>query len=264
MSAPKSAPPPSPGSSHPFLDHPRPIPFAHRGIGEGVTENTAAAFEAVAALGYRYVETDVRTTRDGRLVVLHDRSLARVFGVRRDVRDLTWRELRTAAGDVSLLTDVLEHFPDLRFNVDLKDDAGVPAMAAVLASTRVHDRVCVASFSERRLMQVRRLVGPGLCTGFGVRRGVEFAASTLLGVGAEWVRRRGGAVIQAPFRMGGVGVTRSRFVAQAQRLGLQYHVWTLDDVASIRAALDVGVDGIMTDAPLLLRAELRSRGLWVG
>lgn len=63
---------------HPYLDHPTPLPFAHRGGTANGLENTAAAFRRAAAAGYRYFETDVHTTADGALVAFHDATLDRV------------------------------------------------------------------------------------------------------------------------------------------------------------------------------------------
>lgn len=150
----------------PFLDHPGVIPFAHRGNAAGAVENTVEAFRAVVDLGYRYVETDVRTTRDGKLVVFHDENLQRIAGVDRALRDLRHAEL--AEFGVPLLTDVLESFPDVRFNVDMKDWPSVEALAGVIAATRSAARLCAASFSEGRLRRIRRLAGPELCTSAGV------------------------------------------------------------------------------------------------
>jgi glycerophosphoryl diester phosphodiesterase len=229
-----------------FLDHPGPIPFAHRGNTAGNVENTIASFEAVAGLGYRYVETDVRTTRDGVLVVFHDKTLKRITGDERAVGAVRFAELT----DVPALTEVLETFPDLRFNVDMKDRPSVEALAGVLKATNCLDRLCVASFSEARLRRIRRLAGPDLCTSIGV------AGMTGFVFGAP---PRGAAAVQAP-----VALLRPALVERAHRRGLQFHVWTLNDRDSILRAVRAGADGIMTDEPVLLKAVLQEQGRWPG
>ena len=244
-----------------FLDHPGPIPFVHRGSTAGHTENTIAAFASSRAMGFRYIETDVRTTRDGKLVVLHDRKLGRVFGVDVDIRSLNWKDL-AAIGDrvveIPLLADALDNFPDMRFNVDLKDWPAVDALARVITWTASIDRICAASFSEARLARIRRILGRRLCTSTGVSGTLKFALPfprRLTDVGQ-------GAAIQMPYRLGRVQITRPHIIAKAKRRDLRYHVWTLDDEESIIQALEWGVDGIMTDRPDVLKSVMTRLGLW--
>jgi glycerophosphoryl diester phosphodiesterase len=230
---------------HRFLDHPGLIPFAHRGTAAGAVENTLASFRAVVDLGYRYVETDVRTTRDGELVVFHDKTLTRIAGVDRPVSALRYADLAEFA--VPRLTAVLESFPGTRFNVDMKDWPSVDALAAVIRSTGAADRLCVASFSERRLRRIRRLAGRGLCTSAGVAGIARFVAG----------RPGQFAAVQAP-----VSLMRPALIERAHRRGLHFNVWTLNDRETIVRAVRAGVDGIMTDEPVLLRAVLEDLGRW--
>ena len=242
---------------HPYLDHPGPIPFAHRGGAAGGVENALSAFTAVQALGYRFVETDVRTTRDGVALVFHDADTRRLTGTPGRVSALTAvqvRRLALSGGEpVPTLEEALEAFPDLRFNVDLKDEGGVGAVPAVLARTRAYGRVCVTSFSQRRIERARRLLPAGACLGLGVGGVAQLLALR---------RACGASVLQLPWSLGG-GRTLPRWaVALGQRHGLAVHVWTVDEPDAMRAALDLGVDGVMTDRPAVLRDVLRERGQW--
>ena len=248
-----------------YLESDTPLAFSHRGAGEGLTENTLAAFDAVAKRGFKYVETDVRTTRDGQLIVFHDRDLARIHGLPYRVESLTYPELSELVEGVEaetrppLLVDALGEFPELRFNIDLKDAGGVRAVAGVLARTQAHRRVCLTSFSEARVAAVRQELGPGVCTGVGLGAAVRVLTQFLL---RSEPLRTAGAVLQFPFRWAGQTLITSSLIQAVHTSGLQVHVWTLNDPESIGDALRLNVDGIMTDAPSLLKQELLTRGMW--
>ena len=134
-----------------FLDHPRPIAFAHRGGAAHAPENSWRAFEHAVGLGYSYLETDVQATLDGVLIAFHDRTLARVTGRPGRIARMNHRDVATALIDgtepIPLLEDLLGAWPDVRFNVDLKDAPAIGPLAAVLRRTGAWDRVCVTSFS---------------------------------------------------------------------------------------------------------------------
>jgi glycerophosphoryl diester phosphodiesterase len=251
-----------PASPWPFLDSPGPLAFAHRGGAGAWPENTMPAFEHAVALGYRYVETDVHTTADGVLVAFHDDRLDRVTDRTGAIEDLTWQEVSDAVvegtGRVPLLEDILGSWPDLRVNVDPKADRAVQPLAEVIRRTGSVDRVCVGSFSDRRTARVRELVGDRLCTSLGPR-GVAALAAASTGLP---MCRLPAACAQVPVAVKGVPVTTASLVAAAHDRGLQVHVWTIDAPDEMERLLDLGVDGIMTDHPAVLRRVLESRGAW--
>ena len=161
-----------------YLDLPTPVGLAHRGgaaFGPNVgLENTLAAFRRAVAMGYRYVETDLRATADGVLVAFHDARLGRVTDRDGRIDELPWSEVGQArvAGRSPLprLDELLASFPDVRFNLDAKHPAVLRPLAALLtAQPALLDRVCLASFSDARLGWLRAALGPRLCTGLGPR-----------------------------------------------------------------------------------------------
>ncbi|MEU2264512.1 glycerophosphodiester phosphodiesterase [Streptomyces sp. NPDC019645] len=249
---------------HPYLDHPGPIPFAHRGGTADGLENTAAAFRRAAALGYRYFETDVHTTADGRLVAFHDPTLDRVTDARGRIDRLPWSEVAQArvAGKepLPLFEDLLEEFPEARWNVDIKAAGALEPLVALVRRTNAWDRVCVGSFSESRVSRAYRLAGPRLATSYGVR-GVLGLRLRSLGIPAAM--RNGAVCAQVPESQGRVRVVDHRFVHEAHARGLQVHVWTVNDPVRTAALLDLGVDGIMTDHLEMLRTVMTDRGVWV-
>ncbi|WP_053724451.1 glycerophosphodiester phosphodiesterase [Streptomyces sp. WM6378] len=248
---------------HPYLDHPSPIPFAHRGGAADGIENTAAAFARAAEAGYRYFETDVHTTADGRVVAFHDATLDRVTDARGRIAELPWAEVSQArvAGrePLPLFEELLEAFPEVRWNVDLKAESALLPLIDLIRRTDAWDRVCVGSFSEARVARAHRLAGPRLATSYGVR-GV--AALRLRSYGIPVPLRAGAVSAQVPESQSGIPVVDRRFVRTAHALGLQVHVWTINDPARMRALLDLGVDGIMTDHLETLRTVLTDRGVW--
>ncbi|MFD5030603.1 glycerophosphodiester phosphodiesterase [Streptomyces sp. NPDC058405] len=248
---------------HPYLDRPAPIPFAHRGGAADGLENTAAAFRRAAGLGYRYFETDVHTTADGRLVAFHDATLDRVTDARGRIHDLPWDEVRRArvAGSepLPLFEDLLEEFPGARWNVDVKAAPAVLPLIDLIRRTDSWDRVCVGSFSEARLTRAVRLAGPRLATSYGVR-GVLGLRLRSYGIPAPV--RPGAVCAQVPETRSGIRVVDERFVRMAHARGLQVHVWTVNEADRMEALLDLGVDGIMTDQLETLRTVFTARGVW--
>ena len=255
-----------PPSEWPFLDSPGVLAFAHRGAhgpdAGGVPENTMAAYEAAVRMGYRYVETDVHRTSDGVLVAFHDDRLDRVTDRSGKIAELPWSAVKEArlAGEqgVPLFEDLLGSWPDLRVNVDPKADAAVEPLAEVIERTGSLDRVGVGSFSGRRLSRLRSRLGPGLCTSLGPLDTVRLRIASF-GVPVGPIVA---ACAQVPVRQSGVPVVDRRFVAAAHRRALQVHVWTIDDRDEMERLLDLGVDGLMTDRPALLKDVLAARGVW--
>lgn len=244
------------------MDHDGPIPIAHRGGAAENPENTMAAFAAAVNLGFRYVETDVYITRDGVLVAFHDEGLQRLSGRPEAIADLAWRDLETVrvggGHAIPRFEELLEAWPDLRIAVDPKHDQATVPLIEILQHAAAIERVCVGSFSGRRLATARRLGGPRLCTGLSPKEvGRLQAASAGLPV-----RVKAGACAQVPPTAKGVPLVHKRFVDVAHSQGIAVHVWTIDDADEMQRLLDLGVDGIMTDRPTVLRDVLTERGAW--
>mgnify|MGYP003493145931 CR=1 FL=1 len=249
-----------------FLAAPAPLAFAHRGGAGRRAENTITTFSRAVELGYRYVETDVQATADGVAVLLHDDTLTRVFGHPGRVDDLRWADLRSLrvadAAAVPRLDEVLGAWPQIRLNLDAKSDRAVAPMVDAVRRLGAGQRVLLAAFSDARLARIRRLVGPGVATSMGVRTVARLVLAAHLG---RPMRVPAGVVAaQVPVRSGPMPVVTPRFVRYCHAMGLQVHVWTVDDPTEMHRLLDLGVDGIMTDQLDVLRDTLVSRGVWPG
>lgn len=250
-------------AAFPFLDWPGPIAFAHRGGASEEPENTMPAFEHAVGLGYRYVETDVHVTADGELLAFHDDRLDRVTDSTGAISELPWSRVRTALVDgrepIPRFEDLLGTWPELRLNVDPKHDGAVEPLAKAILRTGAVDRVCVGAFSDKRIARLQDLVGSELCTSMGPRQVARLLAMSK--------RLPGGGGLtspcaQVPTNQGPVALVTRALVTTAHRRGVQVHVWTIDEREEMARLLDLGVDGIMTDRPQVLKALLVERGQW--
>ena len=256
-----------------YLDADVPIALAHRGgtahpANLGI-ENTLAAFQHAVDLGFRYLETDVHATRDGELVAFHDVSLDRVTDRDGLIKERSWAEVSQARiggrEPIPRLVDLLEAFPQARLNIDVKDDA---AMAPTIDVVRAHDaldRVCLASFSGRRLRALRAEFGDALAVSAGqvgtvLMRFTPDLISRLIHTPAP--------VLQIPgrHRLRGreVDIVTPGLVRRAHALGKQIHVWfhpwAPQDDAEMHRLLDLGVDGLVVDDLETLRRVYAERG----
>ena len=245
----------------PYLDHPPPLAFAHRGGPEEFPENSLAAFTAAASMGFRYLETDVHLSADGVVVAFHDDILDRVTDGSGEVAALTWDEIRDAkiAGTepIPTMAQLFDAFPDARFNIDAKSEAVVEPLLSLIRKHGATQRVCIGAFDDDRLARVRTSL-PGVCTTMGPNAIARLKAGSL----RVPAGRPSGDCAQVPIHHGRWTVVTRRFVQAAHRRGIQVHVWTIDDPDEMEALLDLGVDGLMTDRPSVLRDVYRARNAW--
>lgn len=252
-----------------FFDAPF-LAFAHRG-GAAYRpnlhrENSRYAFGQAVALGYRYLETDVHATADRALLALHDAKLNRVSDTTGVVATMTAAQVARAriggVDPVPTFAELLQAFPQARFNVDAKAEAAVDLLADAIAEHEAYDRVCVSSFSPGRLHRLRRRLGHRVASaassrGVAVHRFAPWLTG-LLDTPAP--------ALQLPIRSSILGrqtrILTDTLVQTAHRAGKQVHIWTVDDSETMETLLDLGVDGIFTDRVDTLKTVLVGRGLW--
>ncbi|AQP52253.1 glycerophosphodiester phosphodiesterase [Tessaracoccus flavescens] len=238
--------------------------MAHRG-GSLLTanlgiENTTRAFSNAVRLGYRYLETDVHASADGRLFAFHDDKLERVTGFEGSLHQLgstEIEEIRVGGREpIPSLDELLETFPEANFNIDLKHDPAVAPLAEAIRRHGAERRVCVGSFSRPRIKRFRTLL-PRVPTS------VSSAGTAALTLGRI---SKGGQIYQVPLRHSvgpvSVDIVTPQNIARAHAAGRKIHVWTIDDPTTMHRLIDWGVDGIITDRPDSLKEVLRARGMW--
>jgi glycerophosphoryl diester phosphodiesterase len=234
----------------PFFAPSRPRIFAHRGLAIDAPENTLLAFERALQVDAGYLELDVHASSDGAAVVSHDPNLQRLAGTADTIASLTLAELQTIdlgqGQTFSTLGEVFTAFPDARFNIDIKAKAAVPAVVAAVRDTGAVDRVLISSFSgRRRRAAIRQL--PGVATS---------ASSTLIVFAVLWAKLRirpllrltlsGVHAVQIPVESGIQLATRP-MIDEFHRAGVEVHIWTINDRATMERLLELGVDGLVTD-----------------
>lgn len=243
----------------------QPLAIAHRGGAHLAPENTVAAFAMSSALGLRYLETDVRLTADGELVCFHDEMLDRCTTGRGRVAHHTTEQLRArvrvnGTEPIPTLGEALEAFPEARFTVDLKERAAIAPMARLLQRRDFAERVCVAGAWDGWL-QLLASQAPHVRTALGWRSLVALISASKAGLQPPPVAVNG-RFAHVPMRLGRMPVHSPSLVRRAHRLGVRVVVWTVDDAHLMHELLDMGVDGIITDRPDVLRTVMISRGEW--
>ena len=230
---------------HPALASTRPLVFAHRGGSRLAPENTMAAFDRGMAAGADGLELDVHLSRDGVVVVHHDRLLDRTTRATGPIRERTAAEL--GSFDVPALRDVLARHAGARIIIELKEPGADLARAVVEEVHRAGavGRVCLGSFSST-VLRAARAIDPQIATSGG-RMDVRLALYR------SWINLTPGRApyqaFQVPELSGRTRVVSPRFVRLAHKAGLVVQVWTVDDPEEMRRLLDWGVDGIISDRP---------------
>lgn len=239
-----------------YLDAEETIAFAHRGGTDRYPENTMAAFAYAVGLGYRYLETDVHASRDGVLYAFHDAVLDRMTGAPKAIAELRAAEIdavfivddRGERHQIPRFEELLYTWPETRLNIDVKADRAVAPLGRVIGSYEALDRICVGSFSWRRLRACRRSLGDGLCTSMAPSEVLGFVLASF---GLAPVPKAP-ACAQVPLRVRSIPVVTERFVEFCQDHSVPVHVWTINDADMMRRLVTMGVDGIMTDRVGLL------------
>jgi glycerophosphoryl diester phosphodiesterase len=228
---------------------------AHRGGMAEATANSMEAFANTIALGYRYIETDVRATIDGKLYAWHGPPDRKRDESPLDLQSLPVKERKT----LPLLVDALRTFPDTNFQIDPKHWYAVEPLADVIIKTKAMDRVCVGSFSDERTQAVAKLIfartGKHLCTTMGPRAIKRLFIYSLL---PSIVKPRvASPVVMPPYQY----VTK-RFVRGAHAIDVKVVPWTVNERKDMIHLLGLEVDGLITDFPSRLKEVLQERGQW--
>lgn len=258
----------------------RPLIMAHRGDPNRAPENTLLAMKAALEVGVDSLETDVRTTRDGHLILFHDEYLRRTTGVEGTVGGSTLGELqqldlgymfsrdgtsfpyRGKGLRVVTIQEAFEALPQCKFNIDIKSPDGRSSalLAEAIRDCGREDSVIVASFLPPQLERFRSLM-PSVATSAHLPEVRRFLLGVRLRAMSVFCRRIAFRALQVPLHYGRIQVVSERFLVEAHKRNIAVHVWTINDRETMEWLIDLGVDGIFTDDAPLMRQVLNERSL---
>ncbi len=253
---------------NPFWSN-RPVGIAHRGSRFLWPENTQTAFTGAVELGYQFLETDVRVTADGVLVAFHDAHLDRTTDGTGPITALSWEQVsRLDAGynhrlggtfpfrsqgiGVPRFEDVVRALPRQCWIVDLKADGSVEALARTVQEMELTDRLIVGSFSGDRVARFRRLTGGKVATSTSPQETIEAVVEGSL----RGLLTGPAMALQIPVTWYGVPLLTAGLVRAAHAADRLVHVWTINRKEDMETLLEMGVDGLITDRPDLLKPLL--------
>jgi glycerophosphoryl diester phosphodiesterase len=255
-----------------YLSREHPLRLAHRGSRVLWPENTIAAFQGAKDRGCLYIETDLHVSKDGVVVVFHDHRLERVTNGKGPIAKWLWEDLRRLDAayffkpeedyplrgkgiGIPSLEEVIKTFPRMHFNVDLKQPGSEAAVAGFIDTHNIHDRLLIASFSDRRIRRCSNHLNRPTATSVGRWEFLRLWTSSRRGKPLKTTA----AVLQMPVRHGGITWLDRKLIQAAHAQGIQVHVWTVNDAQEMRRLLSLDVDGIITD-----RIDLLNEVLGVG
>ena len=275
--------------------------MAHRGDSANIPENTVQSFEDARKLKVDVIETDVHITKDNKFVLFHDKSVERTTNGQGLIADLTLAQLKQLDAGykfqipgeedypfrgkgfrIHTLEEILPLFPEVRFNIDIKDKSPhVPQLLAeLLHNLDVEARVMVGSFHQKQVSNFRKH-STAASTSAG-----PFEALRFLWKSKRWIRKHlkmsdgdlqeafltfptdlqqhqknqievfgkplSYVTFQAPEGFYFLRVITPKFIRFAHEMGIAVHVWTINDPLEMQKFLEWHIDGIFTDTPATL------------
>lgn len=217
---------------------------AHRGDKAHAPENTFRSFELAVAAKADAIETDVRLTRDGVPVLLHDASLKRTAGLDKPVEQVSWDEIRKLDRGIPRLDEFVETFlPRIPLQIEIKAEAATLPTVEILRRGGAFDRVLLTSF-ESRFLRAAKQAEPRLVTGWLLSHDSSATVEDVKTLGCAFVNPNSDHVNEA-------------WVGRAHAAGLKVCAWGVDNLEIAARVVKAGADGATYDDPAALLSLLR-------
>lgn len=230
----------------------RPYILGHRGASHDAPENTLAAFTLALAQGADGIELDVQLSKDGALVVYHDTRLKPETGRQERIADVLLAELKKLhvgqGQKIPTLDEVFEALgPAALYNVEIKDwslwDKGTEtAVADCIQSHNLQSQCHVSSFNPFAIRRVRRHLARSTSTGILRQKGLLRFSYLFTSSEADHPHHT---------------MIDEQYMAWARQRGYQVHTWTVNDPAEAQRLARLGVDGIITNKPAVIRKAIQ-------
>ena len=238
------------------------IAFAHRGGNDYGPENSLKAFKGAYESGYKYLETDIHLSKDGHLLAFHDDSIDRVTNNKGKIKNLNLSEIKKSKIDgkeeIPVITDLFEELPNCFFSIDCKSDDTVLPLIKIIKDKSLMERICIGSFSQKRINLIRNVLGPNLKTSMGPN---EIILSKLLSNFSINYKFKSNFA-SLPIEKYGLELLNEKNIKYLQKNNQKVIAWTINDENDMRLLIRRGIDGIMTDNILLLKRVLIEENLW--
>lgn len=259
----------TPAVTHPYFaqTNKRLLVIAHRG-GAGIfPENTLYAFQQSWKLGADVLETDVRETADGKLILMHDKTVNRTTDGEGNVSEMTLEAVKKLSAGfkfssdggqtfpfreqkitIPTLEEVFTALPDARFNIEIKQESPTIAksLCNLIRERKMTEKVVIASFSQNSLDEFRAECKE-VATSASTPEITKFLALQKSGLGESFSPQM--SALQTAEKFGALQIVTKDFVENAHKLNLQVHVWTINKPEDMQRLIELGVDGIMSDYP---------------
>jgi glycerophosphoryl diester phosphodiesterase len=256
-----------PVPDHPYFNPDGFLVIAHRGGRSLGPESTLYTFQRAVDIGVDVLEIDVQSTKDGHLVILHDGTLDRTTNATGEVNNYTLAELKKFDAayrwspkngrayplqnkqvKIPTLVEVFETFPETRLNIEIKESQPdvIPSLCHLIRDYHMTKKVMVASFDAGALKRFRAMC-PEVATSAGSTEAILFYSLQKMHMEASY--SPDARALQVPEYFVGLQVVNRRFLEAAHARNMRVHVWTVNDIDSMKRLLKLGVDGIMTDYP---------------
>lgn len=254
-------------SNHPYFEGDYPLVLPHRGGMEVVPENTLEAVVYANENKFTHFETDLRMSKDGIVFLHHDETLDRTTDSKGKVAEYNWRDLlKINAGkkfydkkkiynqetQFISLEDALIKFPDIKYNLDLKQPGMAELVLTIIMDCKATERTLVSSFSPYRLRQFQLLNNHNIATSGSIKENLQ----ALIHSNSFNLWKPDVDALQIPIKWKGIPVLSKNLVDYAHNKNLLVHIWTVNDASTLRDCVSLGCDGYITDRPIELRSLL--------
>jgi glycerophosphoryl diester phosphodiesterase len=267
-----------------YLADKAPVILGHQGASAYAPSNTIESFKLALAQNADILELDVHKTVDGVIVVSHDEAIDRLTNGKGKIKEMTLAELRKfdfgygfttdecksfpwrgKGVTISTLEDVFKTFPGRRVNIELKQVTPPEAsdVWALVKQYQMEDKVLINAFPSEPVAAWRAVADDRVALGATKKDMILFAAFWLPHL--DWLYQPSVPAFQIPVseKVGPftIHLDSPRLIARAHQLGIKVHYWTINDAPTMAHLIDIGADGIITDAPDIAYKVLKEKGL---